>query len=91
MNYTFNHCRTSLAVLKDQDTNILFGFFSTIELNISVSMLNLSSQSPSWEPSTPMIVNRGFPGIAVLENYIYAVSYTGILFILKIKFKISYV
>lgn len=45
----------------------------------SVSMLDVSSRSPSWVPIVDMLVSRNGLGVGVLDNCIYAVSYTNIL------------
>lgn len=41
----------------------------------TVEMLDLTSSS-CWVPTVPMISKRGFLGVAVLGNCIYAVSYS---------------
>lgn len=43
-----------------------------------VSMLDVSSRSPSWVPMANMLVSRKGLGVGVLDNCIYAVSYTNI-------------
>ena len=40
----------------------------------SVSMLDVSSQSPSWVPMADMLVSRMDLGVGVLDDCIYAVS-----------------
>jgi len=47
----------------------------------SVMMLDVSSQSPSWVPIVDMLVSRNGLGVGVLDDCIYAVSYTNILLI----------
>jgi len=42
----------------------------------SVMMFDVSSKSPSWVPMVDMLVSRKRLGVGVLDNCIYAVSYT---------------
>jgi len=40
----------------------------------SVYMLDLSSESPCWQPSVDMLVERKLSGVGVINDNIYAVS-----------------
>jgi kelch-like protein 2/3 len=51
----------------------------------SVLMLDLSLQSPCWIPIVNMLVNRTNIGVGVIDDKIYAVSYTNVLLILYYK------
>jgi len=50
----------------------------------SVSMLDVSSRSPSWVPMANMLDIRDGLGVGVLDNCIYAVSYTNIYYLFYI-------
>lgn len=43
-----------------------------------VKVLDLSSKSPSWVPTVNMLVDRTRLGIGVIDDCIYAVSYSNI-------------
>jgi len=44
----------------------------------SVMMLDVSSQTPSWVPMVDMLVSRKRLGVGVVDNCVYAVSFTNI-------------
>lgn len=64
-----------LAVVKDNFVfavgRIGYGFNSP---DHSVNVIDLSSESPHWKPTTNMLVKRRNLGVGVINNYIYAVS-----------------
>ncbi|XP_060871866.1 kelch-like protein 2 isoform X2 [Metopolophium dirhodum] len=59
-----------LAVVKDNFVLYLGGIINSR----SVDVLDLSSESPSWEPTVEMLVNRFNLGVGVINNYVYAVG-----------------
>ncbi|XP_022179017.1 ring canal kelch homolog [Myzus persicae] len=62
-----------LAVLNDRFVYALGG--TSIEHPLRcVRVLDLSSESPSWKSSVAMLVKRGFFGVGVINNYLYAVG-----------------
>jgi len=77
-----NECRrfAGLCVIRDQ---FVFAVGGVNKLSSkSVSMLDVSLQSPSWVPMVDMLVSRIRQGVGVLDNCIYAVSLTNIYLIL---------
>lgn len=64
-----------LAVVQDNFVyavgRIGYGFNSP---DHSVNVIDLSSESPHWKPTTNMLVKRRNLGVGVINNYIYAVS-----------------
>jgi len=70
------HFLGSLAVVKD---NFVFAVgrigYSLESPNQSVNVLDVSSESPHWKPTTNMLVKRRNLGVGVINDYIYAVSY----------------
>eukprot|EP00102_Acyrthosiphon_pisum_P019776 XP_016656986.1 PREDICTED: kelch-like protein 2 isoform X1 [Acyrthosiphon pisum] len=69
-----NNCRweAGLCVVRDQFV-FAVGGVNNIRSQ-SVSMLDVSSQSPSWVPMADMVVKRRRLGIGVLDDCIYAVG-----------------
>lgn len=83
------HSAAGIAVSKDWCVFAMGGLNGTESLN-TVEMLNLSSSSPSWIPTVPMLIKRSLPGVAVMDNNIFAVCYLGLFFILKNKLLASF-
>eukprot|EP00102_Acyrthosiphon_pisum_P018398 XP_008190141.1 PREDICTED: uncharacterized protein LOC100572585 [Acyrthosiphon pisum] len=69
-----NYCRftAGLGVIRDQFVFAVGGVNSSY--SPSVSMLDVSSQSPSWVPMADMVVERGRLGVGVFDDCIYAVG-----------------
>ncbi|XP_016661239.1 ring canal kelch homolog isoform X2 [Acyrthosiphon pisum] len=69
-----NDCRweAGLGVIRDQFVFAVGGVNNT--RSQSVSMLDVSSQSPSWVPMADMVVKRRWLGVGVLDDCIYAVG-----------------
>ncbi|XP_003248731.3 ring canal kelch homolog [Acyrthosiphon pisum] len=69
-----NDCRwdAGLCVVRDQFVFAVGGVNSLCSQ--SVTMLDVSSQSPSWVPMADMVVKRGRLGIGVLDDCIYTVG-----------------
>jgi len=69
-----NGCRqlAGLGVISDQFVFVVGGVIQSSSK--CVSMLDVSSQSPSWVPMVDMLVSRRRLGVGVLDNCIYAVS-----------------
>ncbi|XP_016660786.1 kelch-like protein 2 isoform X2 [Acyrthosiphon pisum] len=69
-----NECRkfAGLGVLRDQVVFAMGGVKG--KSSKSVSMLDVSSQSPSWVPMADMLVSRMRLGVGVLDDCIYAVG-----------------
>eukprot|EP00102_Acyrthosiphon_pisum_P021201 XP_016658411.1 PREDICTED: ring canal kelch homolog [Acyrthosiphon pisum] len=69
-----NDCRkfAGLCVLRDQFVFAVGGVNGLCSQ--SVSMLDVSSQSPSWVPMANMVVKRLQLGVGVLDDCIYAVG-----------------
>lgn len=63
---------SSLAVLPDGRMFVLGGYNRSESIS-SVCMLNLLSKTPCWVPTFEMLSARADPGVAVLNNCIYAV------------------
>ncbi|XP_008188293.1 ring canal kelch homolog [Acyrthosiphon pisum] len=59
-----------LAVVKDNFVLSLGGIINSQ----SVDVLDLSSESPRWEPTVDMLVNRFELGVGVINNYVYAIG-----------------
>jgi len=66
------HLMAGFGVIRDQFVFAVGGVNQSSSK--SVSMLDVSSQSPSWVPMVDMLVSRKLSGIGVLDNCIYAVS-----------------
>jgi len=69
-----NECRKffGLGVIRDQ---FVFAVGGVNRLSLkSVSVLDVSSQSPSWVPMANILVSRWQFGVGVLGDSIYAVS-----------------
>jgi len=73
------HRPSGLAVVTSQFVFALGGFYITNSR--SVKMLDVFSHSSCWIPMVEMLVTRYNLGVGVLDNCIYAVSITNILFI----------
>eukprot|EP00102_Acyrthosiphon_pisum_P015469 XP_008186033.2 PREDICTED: kelch-like protein 2 [Acyrthosiphon pisum] len=69
-----NDCRhtAGLGVIRDQFVFAIGGV--NFLCSQSVTMLDVSSQSPSWVPMADMVVKRERLGIGVLDDCIYAVG-----------------
>ncbi|XP_029341496.1 kelch-like protein 3 [Acyrthosiphon pisum] len=69
-----NDCRftAGLSVIRDQFVFAVGGVNESCSQ--SVSMLDVSLQSPSWVPMADMVVKRGQLGVGVLDDCIYAVG-----------------
>ncbi|XP_060870645.1 kelch-like protein 2 isoform X2 [Metopolophium dirhodum] len=69
-----NDCRKTagFCVISDQFVFVMGGVNGSSSK--SVSMLDVSSQSPSWVPMVDMLVSRWQLGVGVLDNCIYAVG-----------------
>jgi len=69
-----NECRklAGLVVMRDQFVFAVGGVNESSSK--SVSMLDVSLQSPSWVPMVDMVVSRKRLGVGVLDDCIYAVS-----------------
>ncbi|KAL4084260.1 hypothetical protein QTP88_028085 [Uroleucon formosanum] len=69
-----NNCRMTagIGVIKDTFVFVMGGVNQSSSK--SVSMLDVSSQSPSWVPIVDMLVSRNGLGVGVLDNCIYAVG-----------------
>eukprot|EP00102_Acyrthosiphon_pisum_P024204 XP_016661414.1 PREDICTED: kelch-like protein 2 [Acyrthosiphon pisum] len=61
-----------LGVIRDKFVFVVGGV--NMSSSKSVSMLDVSSQSPSWVPMADMIVKRTLLGVGVLDDCIYAVG-----------------
>jgi len=74
-----NDCRitSSIGVIRDQFVFVMGGVNKSSSK--CVSMLDVSSRSPSWAPIVDMLISRHGLGVGVLDDCIYAVSYTNIL------------
>jgi len=81
-----NDCRklAGFGVIRDHLVFTVGGV--NLSSSQSVSMLDVSSQSPSWLPMVDMLVSRKRLGVGVLDNCLYAVSYINILLIMYFKF-----
>lgn len=77
-------CRAGLAVLKDCRVFAVGGFNGSLRVR-TVDMLDLSSPSPCWVPTVAMLARRGTLGVAVLDNCVYAVSYTEMFLFRKVN------
>jgi len=73
-----------VGVIKDQFVFVVGGVNQSSSQ--SVSMLDVSLQLPCWVPMVDMLVSRHQLGVAILDDCIYAVSYTSILLILYYKY-----
>jgi len=73
------HEMAGIGVIRDQFVFALGGVNRSCSQ--SVRMLDVSSQSPCWIPMVNMLVSRKLPGVGVLDNCMYAVSYINILLI----------
>jgi len=71
-----------LGVIKEQFVLAMGGFHLGSKKQL-VEMLDVSSQSPCWIPMMDMLVSRRAFGVGSLDNRIYAVSHTNILYILS--------
>ncbi|XP_016658368.2 kelch-like protein 2 [Acyrthosiphon pisum] len=68
-------CRgAGLAVVNENFVFAVGGVDSFRTFLRSVEILDLSSESPSWKSSVDMLVERNFPGVGVINNYLYAVG-----------------
>jgi len=69
-----NDCRKTagFCVISDQFVFVMGGVNGLSSK--SVSMLDVSSQSPSWMPLIDMLISRKRLGVGVLDDCIYAVS-----------------
>ncbi|CAI6347392.1 unnamed protein product [Macrosiphum euphorbiae] len=69
-----NDCRqtSGLGVIRDQFVFALGGL--NMSSSKSVSMVDVSSQSPSWVPMVDMLITRTRLGVGVLDDRIYAVG-----------------
>ncbi|XP_008181128.1 kelch-like protein 2 isoform X1 [Acyrthosiphon pisum] len=68
-------CRgAGLAVVNENFVFAVGGVESFSTFLRSVEILDLSSESPSWKSSVHMLVERNFPGVGVINNYLYAVG-----------------
>jgi len=82
--------RHGLAVIKD---NLLFdvgGCHYDVLPVRNVDVLDLSSESPEWQPSVDMLVERDFLGVGVINDKIYAVSNNNLLVYLLFLLKSPY-
>lgn len=70
---TTRRCSFGLAVLKDCRVFAVGGYNGLAKVR-TVEMLDLSSPSPCWVPTVPMLSCRMRFGIAVLDGCVYAVS-----------------
>ncbi|XP_016660787.1 ring canal kelch homolog isoform X2 [Acyrthosiphon pisum] len=72
-----NDCRqlAGLGVIRDQFVFVMGGVNE--RSSKSVSMLDVSSQSPFWVPMVDMLVSRRRLGVGVLDDSIYAVGGCG--------------
>eukprot|EP00102_Acyrthosiphon_pisum_P009825 XP_003248658.2 PREDICTED: ring canal kelch protein [Acyrthosiphon pisum] len=64
--------KAGLGVIRDQFVFAVGGV--NYSYSQSVSMLDVSSQSPSWVPMADMVVGRELLGVGVLDDCIYAVG-----------------
>jgi len=79
-----------LAVVKENFVFFMGGFCHSRKTHRSVYVLDVSSELLCWKPSIDMIVPRQHLGVGIINNYIYAVSYTVIIsVILLIRYFIS--
>ncbi|CAI6372690.1 unnamed protein product [Macrosiphum euphorbiae] len=69
-----NECRRNagFGVINDQFVFAVGGVNES--MSTSVSMLDVSSQSPSWVPMADMLFSRMYSGVGVLDDCIYAVG-----------------
>ncbi|CAI6373326.1 unnamed protein product [Macrosiphum euphorbiae] len=69
-----NDCRqfAGLGVIRDQLVFAVGGVNQSS--SVSVSMLDVSSQSPSWLPMVDMLIGRRRLGVGVLDNCLYAIG-----------------
>lgn len=83
-----NDCRrkAGVGVIRDQFVFVMGGVNSSSSQ--SVNMLDVSSPSPCWVPMVNMLVSRAYLGVGVLNDCIYAVSYTNIILILNYIYNI---
>jgi len=65
----------SIAVLNDHFV-FAMGGYSIGSIMQSVDVLDLFSEPPCWKPTVPMLVKRTEFGVGVINNNLYAVSYT---------------
>jgi len=80
-----NDCRrkAGVGVIRNQFVFVMGGMNSSSSK--SVSMLDVSSPSPCGIPMVNMLVSRVYLGVGILDDYMYAVSFTNILLILYYK------
>ncbi|XP_029342066.1 kelch-like protein 2 [Acyrthosiphon pisum] len=67
-------CSGGLAVVKDNFVLYIGGcnqFYSSLR---SADLIDLSSESLSWKPTTNMLVQRKWLGVGVINNFVYAVG-----------------
>ncbi|XP_060879864.1 ring canal kelch homolog isoform X2 [Metopolophium dirhodum] len=69
------HFLGSLAVVKDNFVFAVGRIGYSLDLPCqSVNVLDVSSESPHWKPTTNMLVKRRNLGVGVINDYIYAVG-----------------
>jgi len=73
---TKNRNKAGLGVIKDTFVLALGDVINSSSQ--SVEMLDLSSQSPCWVQIVDMLVSRQHLGVGILDDSVYAVSYTNI-------------
>lgn len=72
----YKHYGVGLAALEDC-VFALGGYNNTnMKKTCTVEMLDLTSPTPGWVSTVPMLSKRAYFGVAVLGNCIYAVSYS---------------
>lgn len=74
MSMSYGLC--ALALIKE---HLVFALGNSYKNSRSIEMLDLSSQSPCWISVVNMLVERNYFGVGVIDDCIYAVSYTNIL------------
>lgn len=70
-----------LAIVKSNSVFVVGGSYSPTSFHCSVDVLDLFSKSPCWEPTVNISVKRGYLGVGVINNCVYAVSYVEILLV----------
>jgi len=63
----------ALALVKE---HLVFALGNNFNSSRSIEMLDLSSQTLQWVSTVDMLVDRNYFGVSVLDDRIYAVSYT---------------
>ncbi|XP_029342299.1 ring canal kelch homolog [Acyrthosiphon pisum] len=67
-------CSGGLAVVKDNFVLYIGGCNQSNSSLRSADLIDLSSESLSWKPTTNMLVQRKWLGVGVINNFVYAVG-----------------